>query len=338
MGYVDDNPINGKYDAGEASAAIPIIIVEADLHLEDSQISASEASYYPKFDDNEHYIGGLYKSAHSTNALRLRAQLNLYGGGAEGKRGTDRVFAGWTQQVEKEDSVPHPYGVYTLGTTSRSVALIFSDNLPESEYFLPDDGQAPVEDFEQVPALSALPLLDSGFIPGQGNPYIVGTGGGTILVAEHKLESLTNQPSFGRRIEVTGVDSPEVSFEKHHRHDPLYLLSQIVVNFHFRSYLTLWTSPEAVPPDENGVIDTQPSDPNLPGERTYFDAYWYTWRCGATFNIDPNGIQLPGGITPFCEWKNQAEFSPIAPAHGPQRIHETRPPTGKAMIGFDARF
>jgi hypothetical protein len=324
VGYVDSNPANGRYDAGETSAAIPVIIVEADLYSEDSQADNSGGRFSTRVDNNNNYTDAGYISTVNAGAeaLRLTAKLNLYGGGSDGKRGTDRVYAGWTQQVQGSTN-PLTYGTYSNGSNSKTIPMIYAHNVPVSKYFLPGN---------QAPNLIPLPLLDSG----DNNTLIVGSGGGSILVASPELKLANSQPSFGRRIEVKGFDTPQIFFKKDHPAQPLYLLNQVAVDLKFRICLTLWTSPDIIQADENGIIVPDPSDPNLAGERTYFDAYTYDWHCGATYNVTADGDQGPGGIGAFCDFTSQHEFSPISPADGSQREHETRSPAAKSFLGFDA--
>ena len=327
IGYIDSNS-NGDYDAGEPSAALPIIIVEVYLQQETTQVSPNDVKYVSNAGLGWSYsrlqCGGGWQTPPTVNAIKLEARALFTGGGAYGKRGVDRVYGGWTQQV-KNATVAQ--GTYTNGTTIVTMPLKFVSNRT---------GQPKIAAWYTfmgggtVPSVLVPPFLDSGRNAVARNG-VVGTGSNTATLSTSKISSTASQPPTGKTVDLAAEDNPGIPFLAAHPSPayPSYFLKELFVNIEFVTYLTFWTSTDAH--TENPTtreIPAGPSTPNLTGERTYYDSYKYEWHVGATIPIDiADGSQKStGGIAPFCAITATHEYSPISAADGLLREHETRPP------------
>lgn len=342
VGYVDSNS-SGDFDVGEPSAVIPVIIVEADVVYENSFASDTAITYFNGLfglDPASNLFCGGWPGGPGgpprpgNPAITLNARVKLTGGGTTGRRGTDRVYAGWTQQIQYIPLFTTTYTDVLDGVTTKTTRQIAASNIAgrpitiDYPTFLPG----------VVPTLLALPLIDSGRSLAHTGAD-VGTGANSITPASSRMFVTKANPTVGKWIDVTAIDSPVAAVPGAHP-DPInvsFKISEISANYQFRTYLTLWTSPAVQNPDPQ--TDEIPAGPTLPdniaGERTYFDAYRYYWQVGGTATIDPlTGNEI--NLTKFSQITSQADFSPISPADATGRAHETRPPAFIRYMSVDA--
>jgi len=328
LAYIDTSN-NGDYNLGEPSAVIPIIIVQADVVWEDSSVSTAGFEYIPSPAAPAAWANSTMRCGKDLKeggppAIFFSARCRLTGGGGQAKRGTDRVYAGWSQQIQNSRWTEADFADQI---TTKTEAIVFTSS---------DTGGLPLL-YGQIPIFTtaAPALIDPPFLDSSNNPS--GDGANSICLGYSSYYRRETTGS-GQLVDIEAEDSVTMKYPKAHSaaaHAGLTLKS-IRVNPRFRAYLALWTSQTThqinETTDEVGAGQTQP---NLPGERTYFDAWRYEWSPTAVVGINsPNGSQINGTYTSAIT--DSREYSPISPADGPSKEHETRPPIPLDVWALDA--
>lgn len=252
-------------------------------------------------------------------AIKMTATLNIVGGGEDGTRGLDRVFAGW---VNNESANENIVGTFTDSTVAPPVnhasSSIFASNSAvasgANNTFLPGD---------PAPVLVAPPLLDSGR-PGAG------AGGNTATLTSSRITSRANlrtalaPAAVGQRLLVEAVDSPGDGEGPNH---PGFAAAQLV-RFHFgltfSAFLSLWTNLAA------NIGATGDS-----ADRLYSVLRQVDWNMNGEWTITPATGAIAQAIAPTVTITAGNTSAP--PAAAVTTNEEVRPPTGLNLLARDAR-
>jgi hypothetical protein len=238
LAYVDSNG-SGVWDSGETGLTLPLILVTAAGVIDRSQANpgnliGSVQSIAPALALIS--TGAFDLSNQGQNAgMYLAATFTLIGGGTDGTRGTDRVFAGFSQQIVTENWG----GTYSSGGGTVTVAAV--SNAAQGT---PDPATG-VRSFPAggaiAPTVLALPVLDSGVRP-------VGTIGGYHETASTNRITSVGPPSglagsLGIQMLVEAEDSPDFSIPYFAPGGTTNLpLTEFHMNFGVCDSLVLWSN------------------------------------------------------------------------------------------------
>ncbi len=253
----------------------------------------------------------------STAAIHMSAMAALIGGGDDGARGLDRVFAGWINNELDEDVVATFEDASVNPPVNPRSINIFASNKasatgPNNEFV---KGQN-----EPNPVTVLPPFLDS-----TRNP--VGVGGGTACLLTSRISSRTKlrtnaTPSaIGQRLHIEAVDSPNQVVAPLH---PRFSAAQLVhfqFNLDFRAFLCFWTST------------------SMGANRLYVVLHQFDWTIRGKWTIIPSTgaikAETPFPITQIVP-QSPLTHSPAATAES--RGVEARTPTAIDVLTQDSRF
>jgi hypothetical protein len=306
LAYIDTNQ-NGQWDPGETGLTMPVILVKATLNQNLSKIPHPDYILYNKVSVEGDpwgqsvvqagFTAGCSAGSSDDCAVILSAEVDLIGGGQDGRRGVDQVFGGWAQDLGTLAGLGGGYQNNHLDTE------VFASNVPPPPHdpstFYPQGAYSPLG-ADPDPQIIAGPLLDSiGSSPG--------TGGNSSLVASSAYQDAATSPRLGKRKLITAFDAPRQGFLAKHPIDMVSQLTQIQHNLPFNSFLTLWTSVGGVV-DPNDTTHTPP--PGVSGtviaDRTYGVILGQPWNIGSVISVDAAGNgTLGAGVfiylgTPSC--------------------------------------
>jgi hypothetical protein len=273
---------------------IPVILVQATLHQNLSDTPQPEygiMSYIRNgsWDSSTAQAGYptcILPGGSTDCAVRLSAEVDLVGGGADGLRGVDQVFGGWAQNLIS------PAGISGVYQNNHLDTEVFASNVPPPPHnpaiFYPAGQYSKKGD--PNPQIINGALLDS------INPA-PGVGGNSSLLSNSKYQDATTAPLWGKRKLITAFDDTRQGFLALHPIDMASRLTQIQYNLPFSSFLTLWTSVGGIR-DPNDTTGTPlPGAPGaLIADRTYGVILAQPWNIHSTFSVDAsgNGTIAPG--------------------------------------------
>lgn len=259
--------------------------------------------------------------------------VELVGGGPDGKRGLDRVFAGWIQN-KTGGRIEATYTDATGGgaPVTHVVPGVMVRNSPQGDilptrdrYFTPATANPP----DPMPH-PVYPLLDTGRDA---------DGGMTATLGQRKLER-DDSPAFGQRLRAMAVDSPGTEFLARHRAHGDALLTGAVYEQAFRAHLCVWT--DMTGRDAGGG----PGD-RLYGVVAHFDwtvkgAWTITWPAATATGMSddfrrdhPNWWQT-GAVVEAREFKARRKRVRYYPAlRAAEGTLEVRPPTPLQLFAWD---
>jgi hypothetical protein len=306
LAFIDSNG-NGKRDDDEGGAVLPLILVKATLN---ANLSAGHSA-------NVHYITngtlaavqtGTFNVASSgaTAGMYLGGKVDLVGGGADGRRGLDRVFGGWIQNITLQNVV----GSYA---NNHKTVYIFVSNPPANRLFLPPPPPpAPPPPGPNVIPVPPTSLLDT------GRPNLA-SGGDTDTLTSNQLTSRTSLP-VGQTILVEAVDSPGLSTPLDHPGFPGNALQNFSFGLGFTAYLSVWTNSSG---SSGGTGD--------PADTTYGVVLDQPWTVNAVYNVNATGGGTAVG-TPSITAGTATTHSPATPA-----TMKVVAPTPGQSFSIDAR-
>lgn len=260
-------------------------------------------------------------TASNREAMVMDCDVDLLGGGADGKLGLDKVFGGLVNMVQIRDV----NALYTDTTTSpptdrglrfvaASNAASASSNWGTRKMFVPGD---------PAPVPFALPLLDTGKNPG-------GVGGDTATMSRSRTRLAPAQPALGQRMTIWCIDSPGWGFPKAHPVNGSAILRGVQYNYQFIANFVLWTNAGAGPN-------------NQVAERTYSVIRIVPWQIQSAYTVDfTTNPAAPTftAVTPLTVTQGASAARTISPVGRAQDNGvEVRPPSGiTGAIVADATY
>jgi hypothetical protein len=311
LAFVDTNG-NGVWDQGETGISLPLILVQAVLHQNESTAPVIGVTYQPTttnevWDGTFIYTGGAQHfecglPGHADQcASDLKAEVDLIGGG-DGTRGTGFVYGGWVQNLTSDQDLgTYQNGHFDKGVFASNIASTFN---PSLHIFLPGDP-------DPIPV--ALPLIDLS-LESNGLPLpLPGSGGNTSIEPFPPMTYSATAPVVGRRIVVESIDAPNTYYQRYHQKgadslDTDSRLTQITYSLTFCDYLVLWTSATG----ETDASGTPPPTGSSLAERTYAVVLQQSWSIASGFNVDPNGAGTGSG-TVTVDPNAALSYQPVLP-------------------------
>src|SRR5262249_10912671 len=303
LAFIDSNT-NGKRDDDEGGAVLPLILVKATLNANLSAGHSANVSYVTNGTLSAVRTGDFnVSSSGATAGMYLGGKVDLVGGGADGRRGLDRVFGGWIQNITAQNVV----GSYA---NNHKTVYIFVSNPPASRFFLPPP--PPPAPPPPPPAIIPVPLLDT------GRPNLA-TGGGTDTLTSSQFTSRTSLAA-GQTILVDAVDSPRLNPPLYYPPLPGNALQNFSFGLDFTAYLSVWTNSSG---SSGGTGD--------PADTTYGVVLDQPWTVRATYNVNAAGAGTAVG-TPSVTAGAATTHSPATPA-----TMKVVAPTPGQSFSIDAR-
>lgn len=250
-------------------------------------------------------------AATGNDAVTMKANVRVVGGGKDGLRGLDMLFTGWVNNEANCPSSPGPGGL------GEDVTHAFQKLAPPA---------GPVKRtrcyWENGGAEITGPVLDSGYAgQGTGGDSCTGTAGSNGSVVQKKKDS----SGVGQKWEISNVDSPGGGILDVHPTDAAAQLINFKFNIDFRCDLVFWT---------NRDKDSGPSD--KPASRLYSSVQSNTWnirfesRFGAAYAETP---VTPKRVTFNKDGNTTRRATPVAGSG-----LETRLPDGLNSLQADVPF
>lgn len=315
--FVDGNG-NGDYEHNidrEPSLVLNVVMVNATLHRDNSSRHNNFADTPLPNNGIRVSSGAFSLAAPATAAIHMNSQVNLIGGGADGRRGLGEVFAGWVNTISAN---PTTVGTYldsgVAPPMNRIVPLVFATNTPATQIFLPPPPPPPPP--PPGPAIAPPPILDTGRTP-------TPNGGNEATLTSSRIRVPRTNLPVGQRIIVEAVDSPAIPMFGLHPGFATANLIQFNLGLIFTGFLCLWTNHK---PSITATGD--------PSDRLYGVLRQVDWSLSGRWNINPATGARTIATAPRSRITGRRTFSPLAPAAG---TVEVRPPTALRIIGFDAR-
>ena len=239
--------------------------------------------------------------AKNNAAAYSSAKVKVTGGGNDGRRGLDRVFAGWCQHIGPTGtsaSVPPGLDIfarYRLDPPAPPPPLPPLLPLPapapvfRQQFFIFTQSGAMGTTFGPPPAappvVVACPVLDVTPAPpnGTGGDSCTGQWGGhgsfSPIVQTNK--------AIGQEWTVDTLDSPSVGFGAAHPHLAGSRMISFRFNIDFRVDLVFWTN-----------ITMVPTPTGDPANRLYSTVQTNNWNVRCSINFDPATGLPVGGVPP----------------------------------------
>jgi hypothetical protein len=257
--------------------------------------------------------GAFNIAAPAGEAIHMTVQADVIGGGGDGRRGLDQVFAGWVNNEALNEDIA---GTFTDTTVvppqnHRSFSVFASNHAAATgaaatgRAFVPGD---------PAPALVAPPLLDSG----RGG---AGAGGNTATLTSSRIAQRPNL-ALGQRWLIEAIDSPGDGEGAVHPAFPAARLVRFRFHLDFRAYLCFWTNAARVAGATGATAD-----------RLYAVLREFTWTMRGEWTIAGGALTVV--TAPAVAISGAATHNP--PASGADTAIEVRPPTGLSLLVRDAR-
>lgn len=316
--YVDCNG-NNQFDFNDAAGAridrepyifMNLVLVRATLHRDQCMTHAPLVG--AAAGGGIGVTSGAFNIATPNNAaIHLNAQVDLVGGGGDGRRGLNRVFGGWINNESANEDIAGTFRDTTVAPAVEHRSFsVFASNWAAATggVFLPTD---------PVPVLVAPPLLDSG----RGG---AGTGGNTATLTTSRIRPpRTNRPT-GQRLVVEAVDSPGDGDDPSHPGFPAARLVRFRFRLFFRAYLSVWTN---VSGNSGATVHA--------ANRLYSTLLVINWRMQGEWNVNPGTGAVANVGAPRVRITGRTPRSPsVATA---TTGAEVRAPTGLRLLARNAR-
>ena len=314
--YVDVNG-NGRFDSGEPRALVPLILVQSDFsddfsvahnHITVSNITNAAGAVVAYRVSSAAAAGGFNVNSPVDAAIYTAATVDLTAGGPTGRRGLDRAFAGWIQDI------PVDLGCTADYTGGHTVRYAFSRAPhPASKNILP--GAA-------APAFISTPIIDSN----------LGANGG-VTVGSNSQVLTRSDLALGQRLLVRDVDSPGLAYFVRHPGFAGSTLTAFRFNLDFRVWLSVWTNGDGIymPPAAAPAVA-----PASVAERTYSVVYQFDWILRGEWTPPAAAGGAPTVTTATdAQIQNTAAITPAAKA-GDRNV-SVRAPEAIVNLVRDAR-
>jgi hypothetical protein len=261
-------------------------------------------------------------STPAAQAMHLNAQVDVVTGGADGRRGIDRFFGGWINNLAGSTSFSPTYTDATVvPPTVHPAPFVFASNgnvatgagIPS----LPGNPRS-FQAGDAAPAIVAPPILDT------GRP-LAGTGGDSAALATSRIRSRTNLAP-GERWIVEAVDSPGNFVPGTHLNRGMARLTSYEMTMRFAATLAVWTN-NATPPVSSPTGD--------PADRLYAVLLRVSWNINGRWTITPATGAITVATAPTTVKAATATTSPAVAAR--RKPVEVRPPAVFGVINQDAR-
>lgn len=301
LAFLDSNQ-NGKWNSTEKGLTLYVIMVRANATngADDDKSEAFPANTKPAFFPNAAnpkiftvQTGDFDLNNPNKSGIVLDGKVTLIGGGPDGRRGLDRVFFAWANNITSFSEV----GAYPKpNTPDRTVERIYAVNADKSPRSLFDmrifrTGEVPLP----IPEAGlSFPLLDTGRLPSgfaNGRPR---DGGSDILLQKNLIKDTKNL-DIGQTRHLIAVDSPSASAFIDHLLVNQQLLG-LTIQHKYSARLIGWTN-------SGGDSTPTPQTGNCVGFRTYSHVRYRDWSFTGVYQV-----------TKGANWTWQVVDNPLIPA------------------------
>jgi len=319
--YIDCNGSN-TYSSGEPSIPLSLVLVDARIFRDSS---AARTANLQVDTVNNRIVNGQWGNTPLTApdlagaGMAMELSADVTGGGADGRLGLNKVFAGLINNVRTR-AINFAYTDTSVrpATTHRE-RLIATSNPTVAT----GGGGAWYTTGDPVPLLYALPLLDSGAF---ANP---GLGADTACMSTSvKSPEVRSNRTRGQRWVIRCIDSPGTPFRRTHFVNVNAVLSDVDYQYDFRAAFCFWTNLGAVRGSSGAVA-----------ERRYAVLRNYDWGVRGVWTV----VWPLAGPAAFTVVTPHTIRSSGATTHAPLERPsvcslEVRPPSGIAAgLKWDAQ-
>jgi hypothetical protein len=298
------------FDPGSAFRLLPTVLVDVTLQADNTVASAASfnatvAGGSVRINTGSFNIANV-RSGVETAAIYMNAAADVTGGGPDGRRLLDCVFAGWINNLRstiRSGQYVGPHVSQLVLATNRAAAT------GPGNTFNPGD---------PAPVPPAMPVLDTGRASH-------GTGGETAtLTTSRALGADKVNLAVGQRWRVEAVDSPGGGQRLAHPNFP-GALTRVHHEDNFTAFLGFWTNRAKTPA---ATAD--------PANRVYGVIRSYQWRVLGEWTVGaPPGLALTVATAPSVTTSAGSTISPAREAH--RANCEVRPPNIFDFLAVDAR-
>lgn len=295
----------GANDYHEGVEFIPLHLVLADATIVSDNSVAQPVNLQARDDGDRVTISNGAWTGLNDAGMKMELIADVTGGGATGRLGLDRVFAGLINNLANVDirstyrdsSVAPPVG--------HDFNWVYADNVNAATG---NWGRHVFRPADPAPNPYTWPLLDSGRDD-------AGTGGNTATMRSSKV-ARANRP-VGQRWTIQCMDSPGRSFPYNHTVVPAARLRTISYNQHFTANFCFWTNHAK---NEAATGDT--------ADRLYTVILTVPWEVVGEWTVTfPAGAAVLAETTPHnIQTTVRTQHNPIVDVES-QNI-EVRPPSG----------
>lgn len=233
--FIDCNG-SGNYEDLEPSIPMNLVLVDATMHADRSApttAAAPETINAARFTVSTGTWTTPAFTVGAADAMVMNLEVNLVGGGADGKLGLDQVFGGLQNQTQAYiHDATYVDGTVAPPTNHRFRFRYASNQASATGAF---GGTRMFVTGDPAPVLYAMPLLDSGRAPN-------GLGGDTVTMSRSQTQLTAAQPAVGQRMEIWCIDSPRRNFPAAHPGNPNAVLTTVRYRHEFRADFVLWTN------------------------------------------------------------------------------------------------
>ena len=305
-----------------------VVLVGATLHQDNSSTNAANVTAQPRPGGGIRVSGGQFNiGTPNASAIHMNAQADLVGGGDDGLRGLDSVFAGWVNNETANENINGTFqDTSTTPPQNHQTPSVFASNRASASgthaasglrAFLPNPPSS-----DPAPALVNPPLLDTG----RGS---AGTGGPTATLRTSQITSRTNLRSpaspaaVGQRFVVEAVDSPGDGEGPTHPGFPAAKLISFRFGLTFSAFLSFWTN------------SSTGSPAGAPADRLYSVLLEIDWQMGGEWSVNAATGAVAVITAPTAQITAHTPSSPLAPAVNTPA--EVRSPTGLSLLASKLR-
>lgn len=312
---------DGRYTDGEPRIVAPFVLASARFLADASEahphVHALAFAGGARADSAAPGKNGFQLAFPGDAAVYLWGMAEILGGGSEARRGVEKVFGGWVQNITEFTGL---FGTYDAG---HSVTYIFAfPPLPAGKNFVVDGPAA-------APNVIATPIID-------GN--VGSAGGSTALIAPRHFRR-SNAGPIGQRIIARAVDSPGIPFLTVHPRFPASTLRTFSFGIGFQDFFAVWTQFDGVDPAAwNPKAPT--ATPPGPYATSFADSHYtvlahFTWRTTGEWTVPPGGGAPIVSTAPDCT--RTAIVIPKEPVSAESLSVSTRAPEAIRNVARDAR-
>jgi len=313
--FEGDDPLGVRIDR-EPYILMNLVLVQVTLNTDDSRTRSANFRGVTDGANGINVSGGSFTLGPTRASIEMNAQIDLVGGGADGKLGLNRVFAGWVNNEVRAEEIVGTYVDNTVAPpATHHHRSIFVSNGAAATGAHPSGSPAFLPGGPTAPAIRAAPLLDSGRAP-------AGVGGETATMRSSRIASRTDlAPAMGQRWRVRCLDSPGDSDPANHLGFPAAQLTRSRFRLFFRASLCVWTGSSG-----SGAAAAN---------RLYSVVREYEWRMRGEWTINPGTGAVAQVAAPRVFLTGAVTHSPAEAVDGGDI--EVRGPTALNSLARDCR-
>jgi hypothetical protein len=314
--YIDTNN-NNTFEDKEPSIPLNLVLADATVVADNSIAHPGNLSLGFDGGGNFRVGNGSFTGGLAGAGMAMELVADVTGGGADGRLGLDRVFAGLINMVQVRDIIGSYRDTTVAPPTNHRLRFLAASNTAAATAAL--GGRPLFRPADPAAVLYVLPLLDSGR-PGAGQ------GGESATMSNSNPHTSVNRP-VGQRWTIQCIDSPGTTFIRAHPLNGSAILLQVHYHYQFTACFCFWTN-----------VNGNRAPTNDPAERTYSVLRIVNWEIVGDFDIAyPAAPAAPTFIATTAHNILVTGRTTINPIGRAQDNHaEVRPPSGIQIAAWDS--